>query len=279
MKKLIFIQALAFLLLGSISAQENEEKGKSKELKLEAGTFAFGMDAIPYIEFLGNMFNNTDNNSLNIGTQNLYFKYLLSSESALRLNFSINNYTNNDIRYVADDAMRNADPLSTAQVTDTRTRISRDMSIMLGYQRYIGKNKLKGYYGGQLGLSNYSSAYDYVYGNPTSGVNQVPSSSNFSGNLVDNGRVLNITNSASTSLSGGLFCGIEYFFSQAVSAGLEGALSYNYSWYKQTSQTIEEWDGSKVDTYELPNSPSSHSTSIYSFRPASYAGIYVMFYF
>src|SRR5690554_8175712 len=71
--------------------QEQEEENTTQGSKYfpKAGDFGIGIDASPFLNYLGNAFNGSSNNQLKLGDNTLYFRYFLSDDAALRLALQI----------------------------------------------------------------------------------------------------------------------------------------------------------------------------------------------
>ncbi len=274
---LIFVQIMAF-------AQDEviiiKEKNYNAYLP-QAGDISIGADALPYLEYLGNMFNNTANNSLNLGENTLYFKYFLTDKSAVRAIIGINNSTSNIRKFIADDILR-LDPLNSNALTeDMRSIKNRDMSLNLGYQIYKTHKRLAGYYGAQIGYGFSKASSEYTYGNSITTTNIIPSSFNFNGNINGINRTLENTTGNTHAFSTGLFVGAEYFFIPKISIGGEYSLGFQHRWGGQSNITTEgvNISGTKVVKTNTLTNPSQSNSSFTTDRPASYGGLFLSFYF
>lgn len=247
---------------------------KTDALKPKAGDFGIGINAIPYLNFIGNR-----DADLILGDQTLYGKYFLTDVTAIRAAVSINNYTQTSNLYSQDDAAIAIDPASTAQVIDTRKIKSNNMGLTLGYEIRKDRNRFTLLYGPYVGYHYSASNTEYSHGNPISGLNVNPSS-NWSGSA--SGRTLSSDNGITHTVSGGLFAGLEFFIAKQFSVGADFTLAYRYAWSSQADVTYEAWDGTQVYEFDRPNSPGNKSrglsTNQYSSATAAGA-IYIQFYF
>lgn len=249
-------------------------------LKPEAGDIGIGVSAIPYLNYLGNFFGKEDDNDLNLGAQTLYFKYFLTDASAIRAAVYINNSTSKTNAYSQDDAAIAADPVSTAQVEDSRKINSNNMSLTVGYEMRKNRNRFAFLYGANVGYGFYSYKQEFSYGNPISALNPNPSN-NFDDPMTD-GRMLYSDNGITHSVSAGLFAGIEFFIAKKFSVGADFSLAYGYNWGSQADATYEQWDGTQVYEYDRPTSPGNSSSNLRTnqYSSSTAAGtIYVLFYF
>ncbi len=284
------ISSIFFLLGISLFVLAQEEtpaetpkpKKEASSFLPAAGDFAIGVDAMPYIEFIGNMFSGHDErNSLYVGQSTIYGKYYLSPDAAVRAELYLNNYTASDLNYVQDDALFNADP--TAQVEDLRQIKNNSIGFGAGYQKYRGYGKLRGTYG--VLASYYLERYttEYTWGNQMTPSNTNPTSTNWYGAGSNPGE-RNLTESfyGNTTVGLGLIGGVEYFILPKICLGGEFGLYYNYTWYGQQSYTYEVVQQGVVQEYDQAVDPkesySSLNTRVYD--AANTGGrIYLLFHF
>jgi len=259
MKKLSILVLMAFVsIVGTANAQVEQITSKNGVPVLpEAGTFAIGFDALPFLRFAGNMFNgDTTNNSPlasfanqggpdNGGT--LYGKYFLSETSAIRGRLSINQSTVQDVNRVILDGQ--AVPQSNIEVEDQL--ISNNFGLQLGggmeFRR--GKGRLMGVYGGEALIGLNTSNEKYTYGNLITANNQAPTSTNNFGagsSAQSSSRILSRTNPNNFSLSAMGFAGVEYFFAPQISIGAEFTLGLRYTGINRSEVIREEWEANQA---------------------------------
>jgi hypothetical protein len=276
--KNIFIILLIFSFNGLFS-QETEQKSEArngKEILPKAGDFAIGINALPYLNYLGNIFNNTVNNTLNLGNNNLYFKYFLTDNSAVRVCLNINSTKTTNNYYVQDDAARLLDPTSQAMVEDKRVIKNNFRGITLGYVMNRGYERVRGFYGGQI-IYNYNRIRtSYQYGNLMTPENPNPST-NLWGRVAS--RLLEQDNGITRTIGMGLIAGVEYYFLPKVCIGGEATLQYNYAWGTQSNQKTEQIVGGDLVEMDKVLSPGDRNSVLNTIRPATYGGLYLMFNF
>ena len=278
---------LSFFVLCFISMQaqtKDNETGSKKNTDFlpKAGEFGIGVDATPVFNYLGNIFNNTVGNTLDLSSTVLYGKYYLSDETAVRTALGISSTNNKTLDYIRDDAAWLTDPLSNKQVTDTRNINNQQYFVSLAYQKFIGKSRIRGFYGAQVLCGYNSIKTNYTYGNPMSEVNPMPSSKyayDASGSRV----LQNITVNSFKVGCGGIV-GFEYYVLPKVCIGGEISLNLIYTDGKQLSTKSEKVVGDKVVTSDKAISPGNSDISITTsrFKPNGYQdqlGFYVMFHF
>jgi hypothetical protein len=123
------------------------------------GDLAIGLDATPILNYVGNMLNGTTGNTLNLADQTIYGRYYITDNSAIRFSLDVNNVTNIKRSQVADLAALAVDPASKKTVEDIEKEKFSSVGISVGYQKFRGEGKLKGYYGGQLAYIREKGTY------------------------------------------------------------------------------------------------------------------------
>jgi hypothetical protein len=287
MKNKILILLLSIVTLSASAQVTGDSVLRSKKgipILPQKGDWAIGADALPYLQYLGNMFNNNSYNSLNLGSQTLYGRYFIADNAAIRFLIGIDKGSDRTNYYVRDDAGYLADPLSRAQTTDYRVYKHTEINLDLGYQKFRGYGRLRGFYGAHLGLSISREGYTYNYGNPMSLANSAPTTVyNWTYGYTDNvdDRTLESDNGINYGLGLGLIAGVEYYFLPKICIGGEITLSAYHSWKTQGNSKYEHLNGSVVEEYEIADSPKGRtSTEVYTSRPANYGGsLYLMFHF
>ena len=264
MKKLSFLFLVVFVsFAGTISAQEEETttSGGVKQITNkngvpvlpEAGSYAIGFDALPFLRYAGNMFNaNTNNNNPVAGFANqggaglggtLYGKYFLSESNAIRARFSINQSTVQDVNRVILDGQ--SVPQSNIEVEDEFINSSFNVQLGGGMEWRRGKGRLMGVYGAEVLVGLSTSSESYTYGNAITAGNQAPTTTtNFAtGNSAPiSSRIISRTNPNSFNLTALGFAGVEYFFAPQISIGAEFTLGLRYTGTNRSELVREEWE-------------------------------------
>ena len=184
--KIKILLASACMLLASTTYVD--AKKPEKNYLPEAGDVTIGVNAVPFLNYLGNVFGKNDHNSIEhekIGgvpavpgldnpTMSIFGKYFLTDQTALRLNVGIGINSITQSQYVTDDAAAVNDPLSQDVVEDTYKYRNSGMSVAVGYEWRRGSKRLQGYWGGQAILAYSNSKHFFGYGNAITEVNQIP---------------------------------------------------------------------------------------------------------
>lgn len=265
----------------SIFAQDQTSANlevKSKEgvpVLPAAGDIAIGADALPYLNYIGNIFNNTANNTLNLGSQSLYFRYHFSERTALRAILRINSSTNIQSRYVQDDAAVFVDPLSQLKLEDKYTVNTNGYNLNIAFQKSRGYGRLRGIYGFQVNYGFARIQEQYAYGNNITVTNPVPSNAWGMGAA----RTKEIDNGLNQTVGAGILAGVEYYFMPKICIGGEVGLNYAFTWGSQTNRKVEQLIGTQVVETDIINTPGNVSHNLGTVRPANYGGLYLLFHF
>jgi len=282
MKKIIISSIIIFVTIAINAQVTTDSVLRSKKgipILPQKGDWAIGVDALPYLNYLGNIFNNTSNNTLNLGSQTIYGRYFIANDAAIRLMVSVNQGSSLEKHYVRDDAAYVANNLSLAQTEDSYKHKYSDLGLAVGYQKFRGYGKLRGFYGAQVGLGVSRDQYVYTYGNPITVANSTPSS--YWSINSDNSRTLLTDNGYTYNIGVGVLSGVEYYFAPKICIGGEVTLTASHSWKSQGNNKYEHLNGTKVEEFEVAESPAGRtSTSLKTNEYGSFAGsLYVIFHF
>lgn len=280
MKKILITLSIAIFSLASI-AQEGidttEDTGAKNNMTLpKAGDIGVGFDASPFLNYVGNMFNGTTNNRLNLNDNTLYFRYFLTGNSAIRASINLSTYIDILKEYVPDDAAIFLDPNSNKQLVDRRIDNWHSYEMKVGYQLYHNHKNFRGFYGADLGyhFEKYSRVYEY--GNQMTEINSSPTTY-WHGNTAV--RPLEQKAGIQNSISLGAFIGGEYYFMPRVCVGAEFGLAYGMTFEGQGYETQERMVGTLHVEENIARNPGSMNISMQTQFPYSYGNLYLMFHF
>lgn len=264
--KIKILLASACMILASTTYVD--AKKPEKNYLPEAGDVTIGVNAIPFLNYLGNMFGKVQDNDINpveIGgvpafnkgvipgldnpTMSIFGKYFLTDKTAIRLNVGIGINSQTQSNYVQDDAAVAENPLSVDLVEDTYKYRNSGMSVAVGYEWRRGSKRLQGFWGGQAILAYSNSKHFFGYGNAITELNQNPTSTNawdnadiligengvpleqfpiINNNVGGNSRLLMQSDGRSWTYGVGGFVGVEYYIAPKISIGCE--MSLNLLW-------------------------------------------------
>lgn len=275
---------LAIATMQAVSAQTDSTKVEAPKAHNsylpQKGNFAIGADATPVFDYVGNLFNGTIGNALDLSSPLIYAKYYLTDMTALRTVLGVNTTTDNQLFYVQDDAVKMANPLSNAQVTDLKIDNSNNYYLSVGLQKFIGEKRLRGFYGAQLFTEYGKDKATYSYGNPMTSLNPTPSS-NF-GYIAGERKLSEVTANDFMVGAGGI-AGFEYYVAPRLCIGGEVSLNVVYTQKLQTYSKSEKIQSNKVVLVDKALTPGGHELNFQtsSFTPNTFqhVGLYVMLHF
>lgn len=243
--------ASAYMLLATTA--NIDAKKPEKYYLPKAGDVTIGVNAVPFLNYLGNCFGKTENNgietdkiggvpavpSLNNPTMSIFGKYFLTDQTAIRLNVGIGVNSSTQSQYIQDDAAIAENPLSVDLVEDTYKYRNSGISISAGYEWRRGGKRLQGYWGGQVIFTYSNSKHFYGYGNAITELNQTPTQYNSNNwnyinnqpilnNIGGNSRLLMQSDGGSWTYGAGGFIGVDYYVAPKISVGCE--MSLNLLW-------------------------------------------------
>lgn len=289
MKKILF-SLTVYMCFGFIAKSQDVDdpayiNKRGISLLPHAGDYAIGVDATPFLRYIGNFFSNDGNYTpyFNGVDQSIYGKYFLNDNRAIRVKLLMNMMNNAEKGVVTDDEQVANNPLNpNATVVDVWKATDANISFGVGYEYRRGRGRVQGFCGYELllGLSNHKDKFDYA--NPMTGVNQNPSSYPFAGNTDSYRRCTE--RKTGMMISGGIggFVGVEYFFAPQISFGGELGLRMLYRSEGQSKTTWESWN---VLAEELQTQTDRKSKSWWNAQTvglmtnAMYGNVYLMFHF
>lgn len=224
----------------------------------KGGDFGLGFDAVPFLEYAGNLFSgSTSTNSVYSsfpnGGQQIYGKYFLGSADqpyeslmAIRGRFRVNNSSSFNRYNVAQDNLAIPDPSITVQDQLTYKQFGVEIGAGLEWRR--GSGRLYGIYGGEVNFGYSTSSQEAEFGNAFSASNQTPTSTNLIGTL-GGARGVAVNGQKTTRVGVRAFAGVEYFVAPRLSLSAEFSYGLNFSTTSKGSTDYQGWDSLKGATY------------------------------
>ena len=249
MKKLFLTAALASAVAFA-NAQTMTSKNGTPILP-ESGDWSVGFDAVPVINYFGNLFNNTSSNTVSLNAfdnQVITGKYMKDASTAYRVKLGINFGSTTLKNNVSQDGATTAG----ATVTDEWKNSNSGITLGAGIQKFRGKGRLQGIYGAEAMIHFGSTTDTYTYGNAYSTTNQTPTSTtdftSGASSQAQFGRPTEVKHGSNFKFGINAFVGAEYFFAPKMSLGGE------FGWGIKLSSTGEGTDNT---TFGSINSKSS----------------------
>ena len=286
----ILLVALVFTV--NAFAQENDKNGEVNMMSKRGeyilpveGDFALGINALPMVNYFGNLFNGTAGNSasfrtfthsLNLRTTPVLFgKYYLTDKSAIRAGLLIGVYNETDRENVM---MNQQIPDPKVTVTDVMKSTETDLGIGADYLMYRGKGRVQGFYGGGISVNYTKTKATYNYGNLITTEFSSPFWYDFANTTTTSGGTRILSQSGDRSygviLSG--VVGVEYFIAPKISIGGEFRLGLYTGYDFKGYRTVERWTGTEREVETLPKDANDGSIA---FRNASSGSLFMMFHF
>jgi hypothetical protein len=259
-KSTILIAALAF---SATSAFAQLESKKGEPILPEAGDWAIGVDATPFLGYFGDMMNGTAGNTpfgwnytnpVGMITGKMFASETMAYRGMLRIGFGSSKWSN----LVIDDASTSTPP---AMKEDELKSAYNFIGLGGGMEWRRGKGRLQGYYGAMLMFGMGGGKDTYSYGNAYSTSNTAPTTTiDFTtGTSAGVGARLTEQKYGSMMMFGLRgFAGAEFFVLPKVSIGGEFGWGLMFQSIGTGSTTVEAWNGTgtTVTTTETGKSSS-----------------------
>lgn len=280
MKKSILAVAV---VLGATATFAQDLTSKKGETYLpEAGDWAIGVDATPFLNYFGNLIgggqnaNNAPTWNYLTNNQTITGKYFVEDDMAYRANLRLGFGSNSDKVMTADRSvdptLPSTWPAAAAEVENKAKYGATNIGIGVGMEKRRGFGRLQGFYGAEIGFNIASTKERYTYGNEltasTSGVDvNVTGADDFTGGAMGTTMFAstdgqgNAINGRVTEYKGGLnfgvglraFIGAEYFVLPRLAIGGEFGWGLVFSTNGASSTTYEVeglTTGATVETIE-----------------------------
>ncbi len=238
--KLVLIVVL--LAAFSFNAQDLTSK-KGENFLPEEGEWAIGLDAAPFLNYAGNLFNSGNTNPVanfpnSINT--IYGKMFITPTSAYRAKVRIGFNSMTNRAFVTD--VTSTDPAAT--VEDTEKISSTFIGIGAGMEKRRGNSRLQGVYGAEAFIWFSGQNRTYEYGNAITDTN--PFNFNAFDPSFDGITESNAGSTFGIQLRG--FIGAEYFIIPKISLGAEYGWGLAFSSTGDGEVTSEFHDGTGVQS-------------------------------
>lgn len=244
-KSTLFVAALALGMTTAFAQDLTSKKGEP--ILPEAGDYAIGVDATPFLSYFGNMLNgNTSNspfgwnytNSNMMITGKMFTSETMAYRAAIRIGFGSTSVTSP----IIDDGS------TSGEMTNDELKMAYNyIGLGGGLEWRRGKGRLQGYWGGMLSIGFGSEKDTYTYGNDFSTSNTNPSTTDFSsytGYSNNVGGVRTTLMKSGSMMDIGLrgFAGAEFFVLPKVSVGGEFGWGLMFSSQGASTTDVEFWD-------------------------------------
>ncbi len=287
MKKLTLFASVIFLG-SSVFGQLQNKNGVN--ILPEKGEYALGINAVPILNYIGNIFNGNTNNQFAgqskfvnfFSGQSIYGKYFLADNKAIRANFRVasSDFNNSNLVFDVNGS------LPSDKVEDKFSRSQTTIQLGGGLEFRRGSSRLQGYYGAEamLGFSS-GVKTTYEYGNEFTALTPSAESTDWStaggifGSSPSADRIVE-ANGSNTFMAGlRPFVGVEYFFATKMSIGMEFGWGLMYSTSNEVLTTRESFSLAKGEIV-LDEEKTSNGSSSFNLDTDNFNGsINLMFHF
>jgi hypothetical protein len=242
----------------------------------QTGDFAVGVDANPFLTYIGGFFSDAGATAPTFGLQDqgIYGKYFLSDSRAIRVRLLLDVYSTTNKQSVRNDEAYSTTPGATT--IDTKKESVTDAYLLVGYELRHGRGRIQGFCGGELGFGMGRANTSYTYGNPMTLANQAPTSG-FGVNPA--ARPLESKGGLNLSFGLGGFVGVEFFIARQVALGGEFALLFNASSRGQDEVTTQSVKFSEVREDTERRRTAGDEASTLGIQTMTGGNIYLVFYF
>lgn len=262
-KQLTTVSAVLALGLFTANAQDLTSK-KGEPILPEAEDWSIGTDATPFLNYAGNFFGKTTNNTaptFNFLSSNLLIlgKYFKDASTAYRAGVRLGfGSTKTEVLTSPRGVTPGNFPTAINTLKNTKKVSNNAIGLTAGIEFRKGKTRLQGYYGGEVGIFFGGNKTTYTYGNalnpaatgtaqvivdPTGddvdGTNIVPASNPVAYGQFGDARITEIKTSGILLFGLRGFIGVEYFVLPKISLGGEFGWGLVFGSNGKTSTTYE----------------------------------------
>jgi len=277
MKKSIAVVAMAFGVTSAFAQDLTSKKGEP--FLPEAGEYAISIDANPFLNYVGNFFGKTNNNTaptFNFLNNNFVItgKKFKDATNAYRASVRLG-FDNTSTKAQTADRASTATvtyPTLPGMVENKHAKSNTNIGISVGIEKRRGKTRLQGVYGAEAGIFYGSTKDKYTYGNALAASGATPVGVSAAGDGM-NGNV-NITTDtygnaarvtvkkggASFSIGVRGFVGAEYFVAPKISIGGEFGWGIGFGMTGKSKTTTESIGGATPAVGEQTIEGSKSST-------------------
>ena len=264
MKKAIFTFVLAFVAIYAINAQDLTSK-RGFPILPEKGDYCISIDAVPFFEYLGNMFHGDSVTKAptfdfpglgDIPMWTLQVKKFVSPDMAMRTRIRLG-YSSHTIKNTIPDQTNTS--TTPAYVDDKWRETQMNIVLGAGVEKRKGKGRVQGYTGAMFNLMLGTHGNKYIYGNDMNSTYPTPISTDWSGTVEKTSggsypfgpaTSRNLTKNYGMSFGIGVntFIGVEYFFAPKMSIGGEFSWGVLVKITGKTKTETESMDGTSETT-------------------------------
>ena len=279
MRKILYI-ALVSLSVNAFAQDEvlttTEESSSAssnvsingKQITPEAGDMGLGFNASNILGDLLAANGNGNPSAVSVGgTQEIFLRYFLADDMALRVSLGIGQVATTTTRKVVQDKQN--DP--NLFVDDNYTTSNGTFGLGVGVEMRRGSGRVQGYYGGELAFNRSNFSEIREYGNMMTVDNQSPTTAFGTGNS----RMIASYGNTNYGVNLNGIIGAEVFIGPKISLGGEFSTGLRYSKTVAGESQFEEMSDDGIE-YDINPNATSFSRG---WGTAASGGIFANFYF
>jgi len=290
MKK-ILLSVLMISGVISVFAQPVSKKGEP--FLPREGDWAIGVDATPFLRYIGNLFTQAENQAPFADFTNdalaITAKKFISDDMAYRASFRFNVLADS---YRAFSPEFSADPTNTT-VEDSYNRTFTNTYLSFGIEKRKGKTRIQGFYGAEGILGFGTEKHTFEYGNDITQENTSPERAEFELLFQDDPReITNISETgaymtefrkgATFTIGARAFIGAEIFLFPKWSVGFEYGYALAFMYTGNSEIVEEQWTvpvGGSAEQFVTTISNEGGSSAFDIDTDNSGGALYMFFYF
>lgn len=242
-RKVLFVASL--VIATATFAQDGLTSKKGEAILPEAGDWALGFDAAPFISYFGNLANGNTNNSMNAAWQtndaSIVGKYFKDAQTAYRGRLRIGFLSNSQ-----DNNTDTSNVFPPSYVTGDQSTTNFNLTLGGGIEKRKGNTRIQGYYGAELLISFATSSTDFNFdenlsnapGGNTGGTVVIPGSIN----PRANSRITSTSAGSTFAIGARAFIGVEWFVAPKVSLGAEYGWGLGFQSTGEGEMDVEHLD-------------------------------------
>jgi hypothetical protein len=266
MKKLTILLSAVALSVTANAQDLTNKKGES--ILPQQGDWAIGINADPFLNYFGNIFNGNTNNA----APTLQYvsspwavtgKKFISDKEAWRAKVRIGIGSVKQAQLVEMDLVNTTTTDTTKMVEDLQKTSSHNIGLGFGKEWRRGKTRLQGFYGWEGMLWLIGGKTKYEYGNELSADNTAPTSYDFSGGTSGAATIRTTERKNGNTFGFGVrgFIGAEYFILPKISIGAEYGWGLGFASTSEGSKISETWDSASGQIKTIEERTSGRSSS------------------
>jgi hypothetical protein len=249
----------------------------------ERGEFCLGIDADPFLHYLGGIFSNNHATTPDIDAISDTYKigisgkYMASSNTAYRISFYVDASSENDFLPVRKSLLT-PNELDPQYVDDEQTTSATSFQVAAGLEKRRGNSRIQGIYGAELLVEFFSEKIEYNYGNPITNQFTTPDIA-YNAYGTNGERLIKTTVDNSFGVGVKAFVGVEYFIAPKLSLGGEVGYVVEYAKEGDRTNVYEYWNSAQQTVSNMVHHQNSEKDNFMGITTDVIGNLSLFFYF